>query len=383
MAKNREILFTALGFFVYFLIVFSLLHFNFESFFSIKTHSRGFLIDMFFSVIITTLTFLLYLVVTKTKIDETIIVKKLYSYKGFFYFLLITGLVVSVIIPLSEVPDEYSHLSMLYTDLGVSEAFNNKHFFGYLANTTDCKNIYGNVDLKEYFDFSKTLPLPNFDMLPSILIVRHFPQALGLMLTSFFNLPVFICITVSEFFAALLYSLLCYKALKLMPIKKQLFACIMTLPICIQQMGSFSYDALQIPLSFLLVALIFHCRLKLKRVCIKEFAAIVIITVLLAIIKVPYCILFLLVFIIPKNKINILKAKNIPNVIKNKKCLIVVLSLIVCITFVISIIIFNYSKSIVILFGSMLNLTGTIELIDKTIYGQIHFYLTSITGNFG
>ena len=104
----------------------------------------------------------------------------------------------------------------------------------------------------------------------SIKTIRYLPQTIGMTISELFNFPIIFAVTLSEFLAVIFYTFICYLALKKIPIKKEVMMLIMLLPICIQQMGSFSYDMMLNCFSFLFIAYIFHFKFEKERITTKD-----------------------------------------------------------------------------------------------------------------
>src|SRR5574344_1882031 len=176
--------------------------------------------------------------------------KYLNSYLLFFITYLFVGLIFAFLMPTYQVPDEQSHISMIYEEL--NQNINSHEIY---KDFDDTIRITYNKDQKvnksEYFRFEKKLNNNLKLKIPSIRIIRHLPQAIGIIIGHFFKLPMFIALFLAELLALLFYTLICTLSLKIIPFKKHIMAFIMLLPVSIQQAGSLSYDAVLIPICFL------------------------------------------------------------------------------------------------------------------------------------
>ena len=80
----------------------------------------------------------------------------------------------------------------------------------------------------------------------------------------------------------------------------------MLLPMCIQQAALINYDAVLLPLCFLLIAYIFHIKFRVNEVVdLKNIIYIAGILLIIAIVKLPYIVLGGIFFIIPLDKVRI------------------------------------------------------------------------------
>ena len=140
----------------------------------------------------------------------------------------------------------------------------------------------------------------------SIKCVRHLPATIGIMLGILLRLPTFWVLQLGEIFALTFYIGICSKALSLTPVNKEIFEIIMLLPMCIQQAALINYDAVLLPLCFLLIAYIFHIKFRVNEVVdLKNIIYIAGILLIIAIVKLPYIVLGGIFFIIPLDKVRI------------------------------------------------------------------------------
>ena len=306
--------------------------------------------------------------------------KKIYSI--FIILSLTFGIIFSILIPLYQVPDEETHLNLLYSYLG-----NDIDFSESVNDFGDTERIITNynekVNLDNYLNFNEKLNILDKINKIDIHIIRYFPQTIGILISELFNLPVLISVTISEFFSVIFYTIICLITLKLMPVKKQTMMMIMLLPLCIQQMGSFSYDVVLISFSFLLISYIFYLKYDKKEINIKDLIKLFSILLIIALVKIPYVLLGLLVFILPKNKINLISKIN-KLYEKNKKIKLVI-TLIIVIS-IINIITFKYLLKISYikaLLAFIINPFDGIQLIIRTFKVNQLYYPMSIVGYFG
>ncbi len=140
----------------------------------------------------------------------------------------------------------------------------------------------------------------------SLKCVKHLPATIGIMLGIVLRLPTYWVLQFGEIFALVFYIWVCSKALSLTPIKKEIFEIIMLLPMSIQQAASINYDAVLLPLCFLLIAYILHIKFDVaETVDLKKLIYIAGILLFIAIIKLPYILLGGIFFAIPLKKIKI------------------------------------------------------------------------------
>lgn len=307
--------------------------------------------------------------------------KKISIYKIFVSLSLIFGFVFSILIPLYQVPDEETHINMLYSNLGYSIEFSEEtNDFGDTSRII--RNYDEKVNFDNYINFSQKLNIIEKVKKINVNTIRYLPQTIGIVISELFNLPIILSITLSEFLAVIFYTYICFLALKKMPLKKEVMMVIMLLPICIQQMGSFSYDMMLNCFSFLFIAHIFHFKFEKESINTKDLLLLLGILGVIIIVKVPYVLLGFLIFILPKEKITLLK--KVKTFFKNKRILKLVL---VSLTLVISFFLFfkiviniSYIK---VLLSFLITPIAGILLLLRTIVNYIDFYAISLVGYFG
>ncbi len=225
----------------------------------------------------------------------------MYSEKAFLIFMLVSGIFLSVLVPLYQVPDESTHINMIYQELGLNADYSS--FFGQYSEPMDMRyNFDIKVNAQTYFNNGISVSFPGFSSIVSIATIKHLPQAVGLLLCSIFHCSIFVTSIICESFAVLFSSFICYYALKLIPSRKLMFASVMALPLCLQQNGSFSYDAVLMPVCFLLIAYLFNIKFIKEKFTIKDLVLVVLLGLIIAIIKIPYIVIFAIVFLIPSKK---------------------------------------------------------------------------------
>lgn len=225
----------------------------------------------------------------------------LFTEKSFLIFMICSGFIISVLVPLYQIPDEPTHISLIYEELGLNASFST--YFGQFNEPIDyIHNQDLKIDALTYFTNETLLSIPSISAPVSVAIVKHFPQAIGLVICSIFHCSIFVTSVVCESFAVLFSSFICYIALRLIPSRKLLFASLMALPLCIQQNGSFSYDAVLVPTCFLLFAYLMNIKFVKKDFNTKDLLLILMMVIIIAIIKIPYVLIGSIIFLIPSKK---------------------------------------------------------------------------------
>lgn len=294
---------------------------------------------------------------------------------------LIVTFVFSLLFPMYQVPDELKHIQMTYEELGqdfeVYETYC-KYFdvIRIAGNPNELVNYgaYFNFDIKATSELKLTFP--------KLTLIRHLPQSISILIGHLFDLPVIIIVLLGELLAAVTYALSCYVVLKIMPFKHNIMKFIMLLPILIQQMGSFSYDVILISASFIYIAYILYLKFSKKRIILLDFVKIILLLAIMALTKIPYVLLGLLILILPVKKIDI-KIFNIKInekfILKYKKVLLFILALaIIMILYIMTKI--TIGKT---LLAFLINPIGLIKIIIATLISHGTGFIYTIVGNLG
>lgn len=316
----------------------------------------------------------------------------LYRFKNYkidkicFWLIIILGSIISFLYPLYQIPDELTHINMTYKEMNYENISFNDSINNYADSGSITRNPNKRVNAKEYFNLKQKLNIKLQKKIPSVRLIRHLPQSLALYLGMIFNFPVLIVITLAEFLALLFYAFCCKKAINLMPFKKEILMMIMLLPVCLQQMGSFSYDVVLNSFCFILFAYIMHIKFTKERFDIKDVIILTLLNVSILLIKPPYVLISLLALLIPLNKYNIeIGTIRITRstIEKNKKILslmmlvLLLLIMLLCYKVLPKI---EYGK---VLLALVYNIPITIKMFINTLQNYFSEYVISIWGNLG
>lgn len=296
--------------------------------------------------------------------------------KLFIIIASILGITFSILFPLYQTPDELTHIDMIYEERNIKASFLEINE-GYSGTENIMNNENQKVNLKEYFDFTKKINLKTSFVLPKITIIRHFPQWIGMIIGEQLHLPIFFYFTLCELMALTFYIIICNKALKKMPEKKELMMLIMLLPVCCQQMSSFSYDVMLNSCSFLFIATIFELKSNNRYLRTMDFFKLIGLLIIIGICKIPYVFLgFLCLILFDTSQIKLLK--------KRQKIILVLTTIILIVIFMIIgyhiLIKYNIGR---LLISSLINPINTIKLYYRTLAHFIIGYFESIVGNLG
>lgn len=300
---------------------------------------------------------------------------------------LIMGILMSIIVPTAQVPDEPAHFEQIVSEWGLSE-----YYSGYLEyiNNIQAGEMMGHSDVKmDVSKFKKNLN-NRFDvngMLKihfhfNVSIIKHFPMAIGLIIGILLKLPVYFSVQLAELGAIIFFVVMGRISLKIMPIKRELLCAIMLLPMSLQQCSSINYDAVLLPLCYFLIAFILNLRYREAKVKWKDILGVCVVMFCIMVIKLPYVMLGLLIFTIRKEKydLKIGSRYELVSLIFKYKFVPVILSIFM-IFFGLYIMRNNYYIKVII--ASVKNLKQYLKIFHNTLNTYGDEYKKSFIGKFG
>lgn len=206
------------------------------------------------------------------------------------------GVIMSIIIPILQTPDEQNHMNMA---LGVGEVIAEEAAES-ITGVSEYAGISVNTD-----QYKKLLFKAQPDDMKLQITIRNivYPgQTLGAIIAYSLNLPVFWIATFAEIGALIVYTVIGYFAIKKMPFNKTLIMAVLLMPMMMQQAGSWSYDSLNNAVCVYLIAYIFYLRDKDLDIGWKQIIWLFICGGVLLYIKKVYVVFLLLLAIIPLRK---------------------------------------------------------------------------------
>lgn len=310
--------------------------------------------------------------------------------KRFAIFAAVWGTIFTFLILPWQGPDEYSHIDMIGSTLGIygfsdilkADMDLDEHRLRWNPNGRED----GRIELKQVI--SAMFQKPDYkrsDCLPrgiSIGIVSHLPAAVGMEIGILLGLPTYWVMILGRLCMLMVYIFLCSVALALMPMRKEVLEITMLLPMCMQQAASLSYDGVLLPVSFLFIAYIFYLKYEADRVGIREVLVSVLLLFTIAIAKIPYVVMGGLVLLIPVEKIDISlgRVKITGSVIHKARWLIVS----ACVAAVAGIVYIGRNNMYIrVVCASLANPWATIRLLGRTWIVWSEDIFLSFAGNFG
>lgn len=217
------------------------------------------------------------------------------------------GIVFSFSIIPWQTPDEWTHLKM------IGEGIENPSLVEVLHNDMPFNEYFIKFDNEKAVNDNELISVmtkkPSYTLaecLPrgvSYEFFRHFPAAIGIMLGILLRLPTYWVLQLGELFSLTFYIIVCNYTLKITPVKKSAFEVVMLLPMCIQQVSSINYDSVLLPLSFFFVAYILYLKYEKEEIKLYDFITLGVTLFGIIMIKLPYGIMGVLMFMLPWKKI--------------------------------------------------------------------------------
>jgi len=147
--------------------------------------------------------------------------------------------------------------------------------------------------------------------------ICHMPQALGIMVAKVLGGNLVVQCYAARIGNFIISIFLIYQAIKLIPFKKYIVMFISLLPLTMCELASMSSDALTIAISIFFICYILYLKYdeNKKQIMTKDIAVLMGSSIVIALCKIVYIPLVLLLFILPKEKFGTLKRKNIITIV--------------------------------------------------------------------
>lgn len=295
---------------------------------------------------------------------------------------MIIGFLFAILIPPEQVPDEPAQYSMIENEFGFSGYYNEIYKYYEDIGAT---NVVRNYDVKQSKALIKEHSKDRFSNeckwtgKISVKMITHLPQGIVFFIFVFLGAPIAVCMHAAEFAAVFFFVIIGYIALKIMPVKKSLLCAVMLLPMNLQQCSSVSYDAVLLPVCFLLISYIFHLIYDDIRVGYKQFLCLGILSFVIMLIKPPYLLLLGLLLMLPGKKITFFDSLIYQKIKKFKICFAVLIVLAI----IAGCIVFRENVYIKVILACIYNLKRYIIIVFNTLRSYAGFYTFSTIGIIG
>ncbi len=337
------------------------------------------------SVIASLVIILIGIIILKSKIDKKLFKKNFDFAKVFLITSLIVGVIFAFLFPIFQVPDEETHSTVIYQELNWNMKVSDWAF-----DFADAYRIFRNYDQKinpsTYYNFAAASQLPETFVLPSLQIIRHLPQAIGFVICSLLKLPLFVVFSVSELCAVVVYSVLGYFTIKLMPFKKELISVILLLPIMLQEFPSLSYDSFVMAAFFLFFAYALHLKFTKEKFTLPDLGILLALLAVIAITKIPYAFVAVLILFIPISKIDfnfgLFRIKG-EFILKHKLIFSISAGVVVLLGALVAVKLLQHIWIGRVFFAAIYSLKDALWLFAKTVRAFFGRWLVELTGNFG
>jgi uncharacterized membrane protein len=237
----------------------------------------------------------------------------------FLFFCLIFGSIFAVISFPFFVPDEESHFYKSF-DISQGHIVPESSIITIPNGTHSIVHNYSHMDMSNFkktkyiSDLNKHLNVNNKEKLniPNIYNYAPVPYlavAFVIKIGGFFELSPLILMYFGRLINLLIYCIIVYYAIKIIPIQKYSLLLIALIPNTLYEAASLSADSFNIAISFFTIALFLNLALTQTKIQKKEIFLLSISIICLMLSKQIYALIVLLFFIIPKYKFESMKKR--------------------------------------------------------------------------
>lgn len=245
-------------------------------------------------------------------IKVIILNKKLEIYKKFFFIALVIGVTNMVMIPFINGADEYEHFCRAYE---ISEGnFITKIEDGNIGSILpssikeveiSTRSNVKYIDLEEVI--SKELDKDVVEKYKNDYVnislyspIQYIPQVIGISIAKFLNLNLYFVGMFGRLFGFLFWIIVTTYAIKIIPRKKVFFSIALLSPICIGYATTLSGDTMLNSVVVLFLAYLYKFRNEKKILLKKDYIILLILSCIIALCKLVYIPIVLLIFTLPK-----------------------------------------------------------------------------------
>ena len=230
-----------------------------------------------------------------------LLVWKSYSFVSCFtVFALYMGVAINFLITPNGVPDEPSHIDTAYILsnqlLHVEKSSEQGIIYKRLGDIRMSSQLINGMENNSYYQMKKTLfssmseeerelvSASGVDTSNAVPMVIYGPAAVGISIGRLLHCSYFLTIMLGRLMNLIVYVLLCYFALRIIPFGKYMLSAIMLLTIALQEAASISYDAVINGILFLFLALLMNLSYS-KDVSVKQWILLAVLSVAVALVK--------------------------------------------------------------------------------------------------
>lgn len=227
-------------------------------------------------------------------------VKKIH--KSVFYIIMILGSLVIFINPILDTPDDHAHLCRTeFTARGILSLKGDSDQYNISRSVAEIiSHNYENIINANLGKMDFTYDKVSKNYASSNNFIPYIPQAIGFNIAKIFGSNIAIVI-LGRFFNLLAYALMVRYALKKTPLFKIPLSIVAIMPMSLFIAASFNPDATTYGLSLIAISFLLYIYNK-KDVNKIDMSIYAILCLVLALVKLPYCILGGALIFIPKNR---------------------------------------------------------------------------------
>lgn len=244
--------------------------------------------------------------------------------ENIFLFIAITiGLIFVFVTPPFQGPDEFVHFARAYqiSEFKVYEVKSENFIGGYIPESL--KYVMAELDKEPIIQhnpqnkvkISKVIFLFNiplnknvksfveFSAAAAYFPIMYLPQSMGIGIAKLFNLTPLKLFYFGRIFNLIIWAVLTYFSIKLIPIGKKVMFLLSLSPMILFQAATLSPDGITNGIAFLMIAVILKYAFDEKpRIGLKEIWVLLLLSSALALCKQAYFLIFILYFLIPVKK---------------------------------------------------------------------------------
>ena len=311
--------------------------------------------------------------------------------KIFLSIIIPLGLCYMLFIPIGRVPDEQNHFLRAY-DISQGHLISSKDKFGnggnkFRENISDYfrsktsnkhmmyKDVYINLKTKQKYN-NKFIKFENTSLYS---FVCYIPQVIGILISKLFSLPIVMSMYFGRLTNFIMWIILIYYSIKIIPYKKTSLLVISFMPMMLQEAISLSADALTNAMSIFLLSYVLYLKHNNEKITKKDWIILIISTITISMCKIVYLPICLVLFLLPNSKF------------KSKKDKYLKIFLLAVFVILINIVWLVISSTYLIEFNEGVNSSEQLKFIlsnpliytkylFNTIYENISFYVYSMIG---
>ena len=292
--------------FLFFIILNFFFAYNISSI-RISTINLTFVISFITTILLETFFFVYFIKKKETKIE-----------KVFLLIILVIGPLYLVLFPFNSLPDDATHIMRTYEISEghlTSKKYDNNvvgrdlddNISKYLLSNKNYSYELKHLNLKN----GKKKVVQNFANTSLYSFICYLPQTIGVVIAKIFSFSIPFQLFLGRLFNFLTFVFVMYYAIKFIPIKKEILFFVSLLPITLQGAISMSPDALTIAMSSFLVAYVLSLKKDgKKQIKNSQIILLALTSLILSQCKIVYLPICLILFLIPKEKFESLKKKN-------------------------------------------------------------------------